>query len=133
MSCALLKTFAGGWWGGAFYPFTTSAYINTNHYKSAWEKNWTSIGDKKFWDGLNVPFYQIEGKYPALHSTNFTAIAVPLAVRNTFKIHIFLIRFKTQLFASEDRTVRQDRIIYVSKLFFVLSAFWLNNFIYVKF
>ncbi|CAL8110111.1 unnamed protein product [Orchesella dallaii] len=78
----------GGWWGGAFYPFTISAYINTNHYKSTWAKNWTSIGEKRFWDGLSVPFYQLEGKYPVTESQNYTAVAVELADKGKYVVFV---------------------------------------------
>ncbi|ODN03973.1 hypothetical protein Ocin01_02729 [Orchesella cincta] len=107
----------GGWWGGAFYPFTLSAYINTNHYKSEWAKNWTSIGEKKFWDGLSVPFYQLEGKYPVMESQNYTAVAVELADKGKYAVFVLpkgkLVQFirgdLAQLIKASDPTVWETK------------------------
>lgn len=70
----------GGWWGGAFYYFTMGAYVNTNHYKGSWNTSWVDIGQKKFYDGLTVPYIEAEGTFPYVENENYTAVGIKLKV-----------------------------------------------------
>jgi len=66
------------------------AYINTNHYKSSWASQWTSVGVKKFHDGLEVPYYETEGNFPFLDVQNYTAVSIPLKVFHINETQFFM-------------------------------------------
>lgn len=76
-------------WREIFDNTTHGVYVNTLHYKSEWDKPWTNIGDKRFFDNSMVPFIELQGEYPYAETDNASAVIINLQVRSHSSILIF--------------------------------------------
>ncbi len=76
-------------WREIFDNTTHGVYVNTLHYKSEWDKPWTNIGDRRFFDNSMVPFIQLQGEYQYAETDNASAVIVNLQVRSHSCIRIF--------------------------------------------
>lgn len=81
-------------WKEIFDNATHGVYVNTLHYKSAWDRPWTEIGERNFFDGVSIPFIESpQGEYLYAEGDNATAVVVDIQVASPKLSYSFLEQF----------------------------------------